>query len=498
MIELNLISFLLQNPARYGACRDYLSEITIENPILKRCWGVLQNAFAQYTKFPSLSEAQWAVCQTLPQDQAQGYAEMVGYIYSNPVSGVSGEYLKTLLVESEKAKLHDRLRDSKSLDDFNSIGERIRNLKDALTMEEPTWFSPFSQDRIEKPFQALKEVWGEPIPFSLPEMDMWLQGGGQRGELVTIIGLTGGGKSILLLWWCLYQAMQGYYTYYVSFDNVVGELLSRIWCASSGVLMDQFTGTPEEVFSQRLKQFCSRLFPGIQDRFFIEKHPRGTKTVRDIERSIDQIEQKIGRKLDCAYVDYGDCVKPANQKKDPRFQLDETFSSLGALAEAYSILLVTATQANRAAKVLEILDLDSAAESWMKVWHSAIVFALCQTKMEKYNCEARIAVPKARRTRSDYIVPILMDPNNMRVLQHPSKRIEYRAKLDQMEQFHKTEERDRRRKPKTGEVAPPPPVISPLEAVVGELNRQYDIGHLKDEGWRPTLGGAMPEMVRSY
>jgi hypothetical protein len=487
--ELHLLSYLVQNPGRYRLCRGYLEELAIESPALHVTWNLLQSKFKEYDNFPSLEEAKWLVEQKAP-GQAQDIQAIMDLVYTTPVGGVSGEYLTELLVNTEKVKLFDRLEKSRSLQDLQELQDRIRILQECLVMDTPKWFSPFAEKLISNPFKTLESHWGTPIPFGLPEMDVWMQGGGRRGELITLIGLTGGGKSILLLWWALWQAMQGYYVVYFSYDNVVGELLSRLWCASSGVLMDQVEATPEAEFAARLIGFAKQ-FSGIERRFIIEKYPRGTRTVRDIESTIDQVEQWLGRTLDAVYVDYGDCVKAQDIKKDVRFQLDSVFSSLGALAEEYNIMLVTATQANRAAKYLEVLDIDSAAEAWQKIWHSAVAMALCQSRLEKMMGKARLVVGKARRTRTDYIVPILLDPNNMRVLQDPTAKIQYRAALEQIEAEASRMDRQKGKAP-----AAPKPDALLMGALTGMQFGDH-LGEVRNQqpqwpGIIPVGSGAMP------
>lgn len=433
MTELNLLAYLIKNPFKYEACHHHLKDLRLESPPLQTVWSCLEGAFSTYGRFPTVSEAEWLISRTVKDSQAvKDLTQLSNCIYNTEVTGVSGELLSELLIQSEKQKLADLLTsDNVRMADLIKVQDRIAELQTVLNQEERTYFSPFELSKIQNPFQTLEAYWGKPIPFGNPEWDSrWLQGGGRLGELITLIGLTGGGKSILLLWWALYQAQQGYFVAYFSFDNVVGELLSRLWCASSGVLMDQMELTPESEFARRLIQYSLENFPGIVDRLLVQKWPRGTRTVRDIEMVIDQMEADKGRELDVVYVDYGDCVRAKDSRKDVRFQLDEVFSDLGALAEEYNIMVVTATQANRAAKYLEFLDIDSAAEAWQKAWHSAIVMGLCQSKLEKSQGRAKIVVGKARRVRSDYVVPILMDPNNMRALPDPDHKIEFRAVLE--------------------------------------------------------------------
>ena len=292
----------------------------------------MEAAFKAHSRFPTVDEACWLAGWHFPT-QAVELGSIVRYLYSTEITEVSGDYLAHTLIETEKKKLWDRIDKTHSLDDLKELQYRIRVIQDCLTISQPTFFSPFSDKHIRTPFQALDTYWGRPIPFGLPEMDLWLQGGGRIGELITIVALTGVGKSLLMLWWALYQAMSGYFVAYFSFDNVVGELLTRQWCAATGVPMDQLgydlkglPMIPEVDLARKLQWFRDSQYPGIEGRFLMDKHPRGTKTVRDIEHTIDQMEQAMGRHLDVVYVDYGDCVRPTNFKQDTRFQLDEIFS----------------------------------------------------------------------------------------------------------------------------------------------------------------------------
>lgn len=452
MTELHLLSYLVQHPDKFRACREYLDGVPLENPLVKWTWDLLRGKFVQYDKFPTLDESKYLVEEASRTANNQQFAKDVSIllegIYTNEVTGVSGEYLAKILIETEKVKLATSLQNATKLEDLKRFGERIADLEKCLSRERPTWMRPFATEVIKSPFEILHTYWGDPLSLGMPDLDGWLEGGLRRGELVTLIALTGVGKSLLMLWFCWVMAAMGHVVAYFSYDNVMGELLSRLWTSVTGISSRERANYTEEQYALQLRSSLYGVNPSgdLQDRFFIQKWGRNTKTVRDIEYVIDDIENVIQTPIDAVYVDYGDCVKNDNIRKDKRFELDEVFSALGALAEDRNKLVFTATQANRASKYLEVLDIDSAAEAWQKVWHSPIVMALCQNRLEKMQQISRLVIAKARRTYSDYVVPLCMSTEHMRVWRDLAKPIEYRAALEQAEIQAAAAEKQARRK----------------------------------------------------
>lgn len=459
------MSFLVQNPERYKSCRPYLKSFKPSNPILNFAWTVLSGRYEQLQRWPEKAEAEWlldATCPAAAKDNFRAALQqtVVPALYNNTFTDVSGDMLESLLLSLERERIGGAVAQVKSMADVEKIMGDFGRLKSALEANEPTWIQPFGPSYIRQPLSIIKEFWGDPIPFGMPGLDSWMQGGGRLGELITVIALTGGGKSLLQLWWALSQAMLGYPTLYVSFDNVVGEMLSRMFCAISGVLMDETESIDESQYAAKLEVMVER-FPGLYSCFFFEKWPRGQRDCNDIRRLIDQIEQKKQIKLKVVYTDYGDCIKPIGSHKENRFAMDEVFSGLAAMAEELKHLHITTTQAHKAGRYLDIIDIDNAAEAWQKMWHSSVAMAISQNRLEKKMGLARLLIGKARRVLVDYLVSLLMNPNTMRVMENPNIPIQFRADLDQ-EQAAQTEKGSKKVKG-----LPPPaesmiaPVLSP-------------------------------------
>lgn len=460
MVEFHLISYLVQNPDRYRSCRPYLKNFEPQNTILRYCWKILSTRFEQLEQFPTQVETEWLLVALAPPGAGTEFLTtiretVVPALFSQTWTDVTGDMLEKLLFDLERDRMEGQVKQVRSLADLKKLQSSFTQLEDALTYNARTYIKPFADNYIMNPLSIIREFWGDPIPLGMGEWDTtWLQGGVRIGELLTLIASTNGGKSLCLFWWAISMAMRGYLTVYVSLDNVMGELLSRAFCAVSGIPMDETTDVSEDTYSHKLRIALS-CYPSLRDNFILEKWPRGTKKCRDIRRLVDQVEQDEGRKVKAVYTDYGDCLRSEHTFKDPRFGLDEIFSDMASMAEEMKFTHLTATQANRAGKWIDG-DIDTVAESWQKMWHTTTGVVLWRNKLEAMQGLARLLVGKARRTRVNYVVPVVMDPNNMRVTLDTNRAIQFRAQVEQMaEEAAKSERKRKKGEPTQVETMPP-------------------------------------------
>lgn len=446
MTELAIIAYLVANPERYKAAQRYLKKFVPHNPIMVYCWDLLQQCWNKHGQFPTALEAEWVFQQygngAGPQFQAL-IPQLVQNMYQPQYSGVTADMLGDLLIGLERERIQKEFENVKSLEDLASLQTEFDSIREALESGERTWVTPFADETLlANPLQFIRTMRGNPVPTGMPNFDAWLEGGFWEGELVTLIGLTGAGKSLLMLWWCLAAAMAGFRTFYFSFDNVMGELLSRVLCAVSGIRMD------EEVTEQQYQRkiaIALEQFPALKHNFHIQKWPRGKNTIEDVERVLDQHEQHYGEPVKLGVLDYLNCIKPKGRYSDKRFGLDEVASDAAASAEERSMVWLSPLQSNRAGKGKE-MDVDNAAEAWSMIWHASLAMVLCQDKNELHMNLARLLVGKARRVRKDYFVPVLLDPGTMRVFEDPNRPIAFRAQMEMLESQQNKEKRVKKEK----------------------------------------------------
>lgn len=123
-----------------------------------------------------------------------------------------------------------------------------------------------------------------------------------------------------------------------------------------------------------------RMYRGGDCRFI----PMAAKatTVRDIETVLDNLMYYDDYQVDVVVIDYADLLG-SKLSGDYRHQLDDIWSNLRRLAQERNILVVTATQTNRAGLSGEDITPENVAEDMRKLAHVSKLVALNQSATEK-------------------------------------------------------------------------------------------------------------------
>ena len=109
--------------------------------------------------------------------------------------------------------------------------------------------------------------------------------------------------------------------------------------------------------------------------------PAKATTVKDIETVLDNLLYYNDYETDILIIDYADLMGAKNNEY--RHQLDDIWSNLKRLAQERNILVLTATQTNRAGLSGDDLTSDNVAEDMRKLAHVSKFIALNQTNLEK-------------------------------------------------------------------------------------------------------------------
>lgn len=114
---------------------------------------------------------------------------------------------------------------------------------------------------------------------------------------------------------------------------------------------------------------------------FIPTPARAT-TVKDIETILDNMMYYDNYEADIVVIDYADLLG-STQKGDYRHQLDDIWSNLRRVAQERNILIVTATQTNRAGLSGDDITIENVAEDMRKLAHVSKLISLDQTVSER-------------------------------------------------------------------------------------------------------------------
>lgn len=102
----------------------------------------------------------------------------------------------------------------------------------------------------------------------------------------------------------------------------------------------------------------------------------GTVDVSKIESILNELEQREGWLPDLVCVDYGDLLKPSFKFNEKRHQLSNIFENLSRIAKERNVLLMTASQVNRAASKKANLDIADVSEDFGKIMIADFIISI--------------------------------------------------------------------------------------------------------------------------
>jgi len=191
---------------------------------------------------------------------------------------------------------------------------------------------------------ALKDNNGQ-VSTGWPALDKKLFGGFNRGELNIFAGGSGSGKSLFMQNLAVNWSMAGLNGVYVTLE------LSEGLCAMR--IDSMVTDVPSKEIFKDLDTVEMKIGMTSKKAGSMRiKYLPAQSNINDIRAYLKELQVKIGKKLDYICVDYLDLLMPVSAKVSPNDQFikDKYVSEeLRNLAKEFNILLVTASQLNRAA-----------------------------------------------------------------------------------------------------------------------------------------------------
>jgi replicative DNA helicase len=129
------------------------------------------------------------------------------------------------------------------------------------------------------------------------------------------------------------------------------------------------------------------------DYLRIRSFPMNSASTGDIRSELDALENNEGFIPDVCIVDYADLLRPEDTRlSDVRARLDNIWKMLKNLADTRHVLVVTASQGNRASIKKKDIGQVDIAEDIRKLAHLDLMLSLNQTDDEKERGTMRIGI----------------------------------------------------------------------------------------------------------
>jgi len=235
---------------------------------------------------------------------------------------------------------------------------------------------------------------GEPTPTGFSSMDSLLRGGLYPGELMLTIGLKSTGKSFFAVWLARSALFNKKTTVVFTMEMSRSDLLKRIDCSVANFDFDVYQDSRDEI-RDLIMQKKDELLGDVQ----VVEYPSGYPTVTIMENEILEIEQRLGRKVDCFVVDYIDLMRGTvvGSSGDARFGLISAAVELRGVCGRNQISGVVLTQSNALGKKKTFIESENAAEAYGQSWSADFVVSI--NEVVGRPDQRRLYIADSRRTQ---------------------------------------------------------------------------------------------------
>ena len=225
--------------------------------------------------------------------------------------------------------------------EFEPVEKLIKDaVQISLTKDLGTDFWADPEGMFTKYFDA-----GGQVSTGWPQVDRLLYGGFSRGELNIFAGGSGSGKSLVMMNIALNWVQMGLHGVYISLE-LSEELTGLRTAAMLTEMSTKDIRRDKSTAALKVKMVAKKA-----GSYQVKALP-AQSNINDIRAFLKEYQIKTGHRVDFMMVDYLDLLMPVSAKVSPNdlFVKDKYVSEeLRNLAKELGILLVTASQLNRAA-----------------------------------------------------------------------------------------------------------------------------------------------------
>ena len=284
----------------------------------------------------------------------------------------------------------------------SSFDEISKVIEDALKLGTD---NNFGHDFIKDFEERYTLTSRDPVSTGFERVDEICKGGLGKSELGVVIAPTGAGKSMVLVHLGAQALKQGktvvHYTLELQ-DTVVGNRYDS--CISEIPLGDLFHNKKQVMY--KIKD--------IPGQLIIKEYPTKSASTETIKNHIERLRKK-GIEPDMIIMDYADLLRPTRSSKEKRYDLENTYEELRAIAQIYKCPVWTASQTNRSGLNAEVITMEAISEAFNKCFVADFICSLSRTVQDKQANKGRMFIAKNRNGPDGLIFPAFVDWSNVKI-----------------------------------------------------------------------------------
>jgi len=313
------------------------------------------------------------------------------------------EYIKEKSLDfCRKQKLKEAMMRSAKLLQSSSFDEISKVINEALKLGSD---NDYGYDYLKDFERRFLKKDRSPVSTGWQQVDAISAGGLGKGELGVVIAPTGAGKSMVLVHLGAQALLAGKTVVHYSFELQDSVIASRYDSCITGIPLRELFNFKEQIL-ERVQD--------IEGSLIVKEYPTKSASTETLKNHLYKLRQR-GIEPDLIIVDYGDLLKPVNNFKEKRNELESIYEELRAIAKVNECPLWTASQTNRSGLNAEVITMESISEAFSKCFVADFIFSLSRTIEHKNNNTGRIFVAKNRNGIDGIIFSIEMDTSNVSI-----------------------------------------------------------------------------------
>lgn len=419
-----LIGFLLSDPTLFARCNTIVDQNYFDAEV-RHSVHFIKEYFQQYKALPT-------------NDQVQ--AETGNSYETKQLSRAESEYaLREIETYCRNKAIERAILGAPKLLDKEDFDKILVSMKDAISVsvnrDLGTNYFENPEDRLRMMMQTAAA-----IPLGYSEIDLHLNGGVARKELLLFMAGSGVGKSIMMSNVAINLLNQKLNVVYITLELAEGVVAKRFDTMITGVAQ-------REIFEKMTK--VSTDLSNLQQKMgklFIKRMPESTTNANHIRAYLKEFELANGFLPDAIVVDYMDLMT-SNQKisAENLFVKDKYVAEeLRSVANDFDLLMISASQMNRSAIGADDIDQSNIAGGLSKINTCDNLIAIIQTDAMKAAGEYMVKFVKTRNSGGvGKVVMLRWNPVTLRV----TDAVDQKDRIDFVQsaagvQKHKDKKRD--------------------------------------------------------
>lgn len=430
-MEKNFLTYIIENPSQFSRVENYF----FKNENMQFIYAIVRDEYLKSKEVPSPQQIVDMIKLNDPENRISN--DIIKIVLKNDISEKKDwvenrfrAWRMSNLVRENTSLVIEKLRtlEDIDLDNVKSVVANIRSLYNSIPLLDED--EDDLGDDFDDPETHRQEISKYRIPSGWSNIDKILQGGWDMSTFNVIMGETNVGKSMWLHNIAVNTAEHGKVVVVITLEMSSRKVMKRLGAMRLKIDINQYDELSKDptFIKNKINQVKNKgngMFntdkPG---KIFVKKFNTGDCSILDIDNYLNKLEETKNVNVDMVLVDYINIMTVDAGSKDIKNNLymkgKHLAEGLRYLADKFEIVMITATQLDRAVwgasdvKLNDIPESKAIAETADSVW--AIIRTPTMKKENKYKLKIlklRDGEHKEEQVRFDFNTKYLTIENDI-------------------------------------------------------------------------------------